>query len=148
MVGACTFVSARPAPRDSNVRELGEAAGAAAGDRHHMQVEHDRRWVVGGALGQQPLDDGEPRPVRHGSAAIAQDRARRVVAPLLQHAVQQIEIGLTGIAARTSPATNFTRRAIPSVSRKGRAASIMCGRSNNTASSRGWAPSKAASSPP
>ena len=71
-----------------------QAAGAAAGDRHHMQVEHDRRGVVGGALGQQPLDDGEPGPLRHGSAAIAQDRARRVVAPLLQHAVQQIEIGL------------------------------------------------------
>ncbi len=32
--------------------------------------------------------------LRHGNAAIAQDRARRVVAPLLQHAVQQIEIGL------------------------------------------------------
>ncbi len=32
--------------------EVGEAAGAAAGDRHHMQVEHDRRRVVGGALGQ------------------------------------------------------------------------------------------------
>jgi len=78
------------------ITAIAEAARAAAGDGHHMQVEHDRCRVVGSAIGQQKLDDDELRSVRHGGAAIPQDRARLRVVPLLEYALQQIEVGLDG----------------------------------------------------
>ena len=50
-------------------------------------------WVSG-PLRERPLNDGNPCAFRHCIADIAQDCESLGVVPLLEHVLQQIEIGL------------------------------------------------------
>ena len=92
---ACTFDSARLASASSRL-ELRQRAHPAAIDDHHMQVDHDGARIAGRGFREQALDDRELGTRRHGIAAAFQDGAGRHIVPMLEHALQHIEVSLDG----------------------------------------------------
>ena len=55
-----------------------------------------RARIAGRGFREQALDDGELGTRRHGIAAAFQDGAGRHIVPMLEHALQHIEVGLDG----------------------------------------------------
>src|SRR5262249_37181321 len=78
--------------------ELGKVARAAAGDCHHVKIEHDRCGIIGGSLRQEPLDDEKARALEHWRTDILQGCDDTRVVPSLQQARQEIDISADGNA--------------------------------------------------
>ena len=61
-----------------------------------MQIEHHRARIAGRGFRKQALDDRKPGARRHGIAAALQERAGTQIVPMLEHALQHIEVSLDG----------------------------------------------------
>lgn len=61
-----------------------------------MQIEHHRARIAGRGFREKALDDRELGMRRHGLAAAFQDGAGAQIVPMLEHALQHIEVSLDG----------------------------------------------------
>src|SRR6185312_17247053 len=60
--------------------------------REHVQV-HQRCYAGGVALSDEKLDDGDPAAGNHCLTAAAEDLDAALIVPVMQHALEQIEVG-------------------------------------------------------